>query len=227
MFIAEGGLEKLSRREYWQVKYKEQTETFDWFVSDDAIPGLACHCLFNVAAKKDFSKTPDAMHARIEPVNVLDLGCGQSVLPLRFYEWTPFPVGVHCLDYVEEAVDFQLQTLKATWPGHRQSYVSGVCASVCSLPYKSNLFHVVTDKGTMDALLKDPVSGSTKAKEMLSEVERVLRKDGLFMQITDEDPDSRMYFLETHSPSTCQWRFSILTDSNQCDREIFAYTFCK
>ena len=202
-------------------------ETFDWFLSEEVISSLACHCLLNIGSKENFSEISHSMHKRVQPVNVLDLGCGNSMLPLCFYEWTPFPVAVHCLDYVKDAVDFQLRTLRETWPGHRSSYSSGVCASVCSLPYKSDLFHLVTDKGTMDALLRDPVNGISNAKLMLTEVERVLHKGGSFLQVTDEDPDSRMYFLETNSPPSCRWRFSILTDRDQSSREYFVYSFSK
>lgn len=218
---------ELSKREYWQTKYQDSTETFDWFLSEDIISGLACHCILNIASRRNFSETSDSMHKRVQPVNILDLGCGNSVLPQCFYEWRPFPVAVHCLDYVKGAVDFQLRTLREMRPGHRHSYASGVCASVCSLPYKSGTFHLITDKGTMDALLKDPVNGTTNAALMLTEVERVLHNGGSFMQITDEDPDSRMYFLETTSPPSCQWRFSILVDSGLSDRECFVYSFSK
>ncbi|KAL8617590.1 hypothetical protein ACOMHN_033136 [Nucella lapillus] len=220
-------LKKLSERRYWANKYQDLDSPFDWFLSEEVVSSFVCHTLLNVASKRNFHEKSKRMFNRVQPVNVLDLGCGKSSLPLYFYEWTPFPVAIHCLDYVHEAVDFQLKNLRAAPAGHPGSYVCGVCASVCHLPYQSDHFHLVTDKGTMDAVLKDPANGSDRARAMLKEVERVLKSGGSFMQVTDEDPDSRMYFLERHSPANCNWGFSILIDHSTNSKECFVYSFCK
>lgn len=162
-------------------------------------------------------------------VNVLDLGCGKSLLPKCMYGWKQFPVAVFCLDYVQEALNFQLDTVKTAPPGHSGNHVYGLCASVCQLPFKSGSFSLITDKGTMDALLKNFKDGASRAKEMLSEVQRVLQDGGIFMQITDEDPDSRLYFLETNSQQSKsgQWTFSVLIDDANKKQECFLYMFQK
>jgi ubiquinone/menaquinone biosynthesis C-methylase UbiE len=98
---------------------------------------------------------------------------------------------------------------------------------VCSLPYKDNLFHLLVDKGTMDALIKNPKHGRGDASSMLHEAERVLQSGGMFLQVTDEDPDSRLLFLEKHSPKSCSWNVSVLADVGPTDRDCFVYTFFK
>lgn len=60
----------------------------------------------------------------------------------------------------------------------------------------------------MDAVLKDKLHGQEKARHMFAEVMRVLSLSGggRFIQVTDEDPDSRLQFLEncSNSITSCQ-----------------------
>ncbi|KAK7480359.1 hypothetical protein BaRGS_00028406 [Batillaria attramentaria] len=224
--------EHLSSRVYWKQKYKgSQEDAFDWFLSHSVLSGLVDHALSNVShtpsAGSHSLSTPEVTETK--PVNVLDLGCGKSLMPKCLYEWKHFPLTVYCLDYIQDAVEFQLGTLQTASPGHTDSNVYGVCASVCQLPFHSRSFKLVTDKGTMDALLKNSTTGVTQAREMLCEVHRVLQDGGVFMQITDEDPDSRLYVLETNSPSSPsgQWTFSVLPEDEDRKQECFVYMFHK
>ena len=150
-----------------------------------------------------------------------------SVVPTKFFEWTPFPVEVHCLDFSAAAISFQLNVVGKVSPGHRNSNIFGVCADVTNIPYKNDTFHLITDKGTMDSLMKDREKGVQNSQEMLSEIERTLCKGGTFLQVTDEDPDSRMLYLETNGSKTINWQFSILADTEQDNKEIFIYSFTK
>lgn len=55
----------------------------------------------------------------------------------------------------------------------------------------------------MDALLKDRSDGHLKAESMMSEVIRVMTPGGRFLQISDEDPDTRLLFLEELARKCC------------------------
>lgn len=159
--------------------------------------------------------------------HVLDLGCGRSQLPLNLYLWKHFPLAVICLDYVQEAVDYQLHSLQTVTPGCQNSFMYGACADACQLPFRNDCFDLVMDKGTMDALLKNTQEGALSAKQMLFEAYRVLNKGGGFVQLTDEDPDSRLPFLESISPDLCQWNFFVLTGHWDDSQENFLYYFTK
>lgn len=79
----------------------------------------------------------------------------------------------------------------------------------------------------MDALLKDTTNGQFKCEVMMSEVMRILSNCGRYMQISDEDPDSRLLCLEEISHkaftssqkpnSTCRPSHGI---SNKLDNKI-------
>uniref|UniRef100_A0A0B7A262 Methyltransferase domain-containing protein n=1 Tax=Arion vulgaris TaxID=1028688 RepID=A0A0B7A262_9EUPU len=131
-----------------------------------------------------------------KPLSYLDLGCGTSSLAGNILTNSPTPVLLVLLDFVSEALHYQKQYISTCTALIPESSCQLVCADVMFLPFGDGCFNIAVDKGTMDALLKDKVNGHSKAQVMMSEVRRVLAPGGRFLQISDEDPDTRLLFLE-------------------------------
>ena len=210
---------KLSKYSYWKQRYalKHQNQIpFDWFVDANNIREQLTTELMNL---KDKSQSH---------INVLDIGCGTSSLPSYVYRETQAPISLTCADFISDALRIQKNWLSDTSPGHSNSVVSFVTCNACSVPFLNSMFHIVIDKGMMDSLLKDRISGDSKATAMLKEVYRILIFGGKYLQITDEDPDIRLELLETLSkelPREISWSFVII-DSDSC-KEYFMFQFTK
>ncbi|XP_046555920.1 citrate synthase-lysine N-methyltransferase CSKMT, mitochondrial-like [Haliotis rubra] len=127
----------------------------------------------------------------------MDAGCGNSDVPSFLYtHCTEVPIELHLVDYVSEALHIQNNWLRESQQGHPATSVQCVQCDLTRLPYMPGTFHLVLDKGTTDALLKDPVAGVQRSHKLVSGVVDVLQPGGVFAQLTDEDPDSRLGLLE-------------------------------
>ena len=71
--------------------------------------------------------------------------------------------------------------------------------------FRRKLFDVVLDKGTTDSVLKmeDEDKSLVLCQGILSESLRLLSSSGVYLQITDEDPDLRMSLLQDLLPTGC------------------------
>jgi hypothetical protein len=58
------------------------------------------------------------------------------------------------------------------------------------LTYQSNTFHIVFDKGTIDAMMCSDEKGHENAREICSECMRVVKCDGCFLVISHMAPSS-------------------------------------
>lgn len=106
-----------------------------------------------------------------------------------------------------------------------------VCMDMYDLQYDEGTFDVVIDKATMDAVMtmnKDPWNPSEetkeKAKKVLDNVVRVLKKDGLFIQISFEQPHFRKKFLMTEELEKI-WTYKL--EKIQKGFEYFMYILTK
>ncbi|GFO30237.1 methyltransferase-like protein 12, mitochondrial [Plakobranchus ocellatus] len=177
--------EKLSQLSYWKERYKDKhSKVFEWFLE----PGEIVETLLD-----------RIQVSRWQPLHYLDLGCGLSDLSLHLLTQRQQSVSAVLVDFVPEALHYQCMKFKDYMDQGRvplKSMQHLVCADVKCLPLKDDVFHVVLDKGTMDALIKDKVHGHINSMLMMSEILRVLTPCGRYLQISDEDPDSRLPFLE-------------------------------
>lgn len=65
-------------------------------------------------------------------------------------------------------------------------------ADVLNLNFPEGSFDAIVDKGTLDALLCSSVED---AREMVTEMHRVLSKGGAYVQVSAEDPEARLDLL--------------------------------
>ncbi|XP_067680298.1 citrate synthase-lysine N-methyltransferase CSKMT, mitochondrial-like [Haliotis asinina] len=195
--------EKLSKWLYWSSRYKlpsHRESSFDWFLSGKTLyPALQPHIT-----------RLSCTHTNLK---VMDAGCGNSDVPSFLYtHCTEVPIELHLVDYVSEVLHIQRSWLKESLQGHPATSVQYVQCDLTRLPYRPGTFHLVLDKGTTDALLKDPVEGVQRSHKLVSSMVDLLQTGGVFAQVTDEDPDSRLGLLEEAVKGTgTMFTFSELT----------------
>lgn len=179
---------KLSKREYWRKRYNwDKQVKMDWLVDADKV-------------SENLGPRIQQLRKKIGEVclNILDLGCGTSDVPSVLLRRCKTPVIIYCVDYSEGALQWQKGLLEDLDQKHGNllSNYRLVVADVCQLPFNNNFFHVVIDKGTTDSLLKSK-DGHQMAISCMKEIYRVLHPLGNLWQITDEDPDIRLFFLQS------------------------------
>ncbi|XP_063801114.1 citrate synthase-lysine N-methyltransferase CSKMT, mitochondrial isoform X2 [Pseudophryne corroboree] len=131
------------------------------------------------------------------PLHVLDVGCGTSDVGVGLFQDSHIPLLITCIDRSTPAILAMRNSLmerEPLTPKHSESrleYVEGDVTDLHAFP--SGSVSLVLDKGTSDALLR---SGKEQARRLLQEALRVLQEGGKLIQLTDEDPDARLPFLE-------------------------------
>ncbi|CAM9242961.1 unnamed protein product [Discosporangium mesarthrocarpum] len=118
---------------------------------------------------------------------LLHVGCGTSDVGPKLAAEPDLGLQVTDIDDSASAVRIMCRRHRQT-KGYRCSR-----ANALNLPFPQGKFDAVVDKGTFDALL---CRSHKDAQNMAVEVHRVLRKGGIFLQITNEDPDLRLDLLK-------------------------------
>ncbi|XP_029469424.1 citrate synthase-lysine N-methyltransferase CSKMT, mitochondrial [Rhinatrema bivittatum] len=182
--------QRLHCRSTWDHFYKEKTADgfchFDWFFGYKHVSGFLLSFSGGARAK--------------EPWWVLDVGCGTSDLGPGLYRDSLDPINMFCLDFSRVAIDcMQGQIMDGPPPRNPLSQLHFMEADATDLcAFNAQTFHLVLDKGTCDSLLRGP-AGFKNTHRMLAECMRVLRPGGTLLQLSDEDPDARLLFLEQAS----------------------------
>jgi SAM-dependent methyltransferase len=148
---------------YWEERYELFRFTFDWYHNWDELQPVIGHFFCGA----EF---------------VLHLGCGTS------------PLGADVAPFFRSVVNIDISTvaIRRMAAAHAsRSNVSWLVMDCTQLAFRSSLFDVVFDKGTLDALFCG-ADGLRKAGLTLSEVHRVLRPGGLFFEITYGAPEYRL-----------------------------------
>ncbi|XP_024985914.1 EEF1A lysine methyltransferase 4 [Cynara cardunculus var. scolymus] len=162
---------------YWDKRYaKESTATFDWYQKYESLAPLL-----------HLYVPPTTTHRR-----VLIVGCGNSV----------FSEGMSKDGYTDIVnIDVSSVVIDAMQKKYSGSpHLKYIHMDVRDMKaFESGSFDAVIDKGTLDSLLCGHNS-KTNAAKMLEEVERVLKKEGVYILITYGIPAYRLRLLrESHS----------------------------
>lgn len=167
-------------------------KNFEWFFGFDAVQDIIL----------PFLKRPTDSNA---PVQVLDMGCGTSALGPSIYRHTPWPVAVTCVDISPVAVELMQEHTKTTpiEPQSQQSSLAFLELDCTKLKehFRPQSLDLIVDKGTTDALLRSR-DGGAKAGQILRQCMGVLRSTGSLIQLSDEDPDARILWLEKETVGT-------------------------
>ncbi|XP_067435152.1 citrate synthase-lysine N-methyltransferase CSKMT, mitochondrial [Thunnus thynnus] len=188
-------IENMDKKATWDRFYTESSsktstfKNFEWFFGFDSVRDFIMPLL---QAKSH----PDAL------LQVLDMGCGTSAMGPCIYRHSSLPVRVTCADISPIAVRLMQEHVraKAIHPHNCSSQLEFVELDCTQLHkhYGSSSLDLIVDKGTTDALLRSK-EGKGKAGLVLKQCLKVLRSSGSLLQFSDEDPDSRLLWLETEA----------------------------
>eukprot|EP01112_Ceratiomyxa_fruticulosa_P022295 TRINITY_DN8116_c0_g1_i1.p1 TRINITY_DN8116_c0_g1~~TRINITY_DN8116_c0_g1_i1.p1 ORF type:complete len:286 (-),score=50.69 TRINITY_DN8116_c0_g1_i1:103-960(-) len=112
---------------------------------------------------------------------ILDVGCGNSMLPLEMYN-----------DGYKNILNIDISEVLIKQMAAAYPMLKFEEMDVTSLAYPDSSFDAVIDKGTLDALL---CGGRSKAEKMLSEISRVLKPGKAFLVVTYGPPMIRLLHL--------------------------------
>lgn len=190
---------KFRKREYWETRF-EKEETYEWLVSiHQIIPLLRRRLpgLFSTTAVR----------------KVLVVGCGNSDASFELWRacseakekqdelTTSNNLSVTSMDYSVTVIEnMRTKYPELTWIVQDMTDMKDV------LP---NSFDYVLDKAAMDALVVDegdPWNPNSFTKDrvarMMTEINRILKPGGTFIQVSFQQPHFRKAYLQTGSVNT-------------------------
>lgn len=174
----EGILERLVRAlvdeaygetEYWEERYRAEDGEYEWFLS------------WNEAATNLNRYVSGAKAA-------LNLGCGNSPMAQEMLE-----SGVESVLSIDVSPTV-IEKMKKKYEGNEK--LSWAVMDCTELECPSDEYDLVVDKGTLDALYCSDHAQDVVAKT-LSEIRRVLKPGGMFIDISFGAPASRAQLTQT------------------------------
>jgi len=172
---------------YWDERYTQQkATTFDWLESWDDIKEIAEKHAIDGIYSKDGAVSSNAENTKTA-LKVLNLGCGNSILCEDMYDegyqqiWN-MDISSVCIQQMGDRNKKQRPEMK--WE----------VMDVRELKYPSEMFDLVVDKSTIDALLCGNFAYLNVAI-MLKECQRVLKTGGYYMAISYGVPENRDFHL--------------------------------
>jgi len=135
------------------------------------------------------------------PKTFLEIGCGDVPLGaelcidlLKLQEIAKADaklavVKIVCFDYSKMCIDLLLRQQEeeqkdTSEHAPKQLRVDYKVHDARDLPYKDSEFHVIVDKGTLDAMLSDKVEGKRNCIKIVSEAARILAVDGYILIVS-------------------------------------------
>ena len=210
-FYTDNRLSHLAEESYWNAHHRNNTSKFDWLLSPKELDEHIHHFF--------------PQHS----FTFMDLGCGTSECPLYLIRrWSPI-MNLILVDFSAHALHningmFKDEIDKDLLPKSALANVSLVQCSGQKQPFKSNSIEIIFEKGTTDSILKAK-DGEQKAIKMVQESYRVLKPDGYYLQVTDEDPELRLSFLqEALGKSSSRLSFKMLSSGAY---EYYLYSVLK
>ena len=185
--------------EYWDARYQNEQEPFDWYQSWDQLQPVFAP-LFNGSE------------------TVLNIGCGNSTMSYEMSK-TTFKKVVS-IDISSTVI----QQMKERYAGNDALEWRVMDCSKMTFP--DDTFDAVFDKGTIDSLLcgSDPVD---TVHFTLFEVERVLKSSGVFVLISFGDPASRVKILKDWKLPWHLHKTMVLDDPGSQGSYHYVYIFQK
>ncbi|KAL3916525.1 MAG: hypothetical protein SGILL_005139, partial [Bacillariaceae sp.] len=167
------------------------------------------------------------------PVSVVEIGCGDvplgrdliaSILEMERHvneDACNILEKVVCLDYSQNVIDAMKEAQrveKVSKTKANRSFIPLIyeVADARELPYKDESFHLLLEKGTLDAMLSDcEGKGSENSRKIVAECARVLKKEGCMVVISH---------LNAHVPTGMQWLNDVIMPGLQAGAGGFAWS---
>lgn len=178
---------------YWDARHAATGDVpFDWYMGYDRLASI--------------------LHQRLPPARdgaeILDVGFGTSEIPACLHAdgWT----NVTGIDTSVAAVSRARSARRHAG----RSELQFLQMDVCKMTFPEPCFHAVIDKALLDTLVCGG-HGFPRARDMLSEVYRVLRPGGVYFLITHAGAATRLPYL-TMDPKK-PWRIEVARlEKSQC-----------
>eukprot|EP00760_Papus_ankaliazontas_P038943 PhM_4_TR9429/c0_g1_i2/m.63304 len=185
---------------YWEAFYQDRGEdsVTDWFIDAPAAVAVLRERVPAALWQQDHH------HHR-----VLEVGCGTSELPELLLDG--FDAGTHltAVDLSETAIRFQQvkfdrnEKKRKKWGGKERKQLDFAVADACAMTmYEDDLFDLVVEKGTLDALLSSD-SCHVNAERYVAEMGRVLKPGGAFAMLSLNGIDTLVATF--WGDATCDW----------------------
>ena len=155
---------------YWDDRYNLKNTTFDWLESWSEIKDIT-----ETNAVKGIEGTDEDKKKQRANVSVLNLGCGNSILPEDMYDdgylrIDNMDISSVCIEQMKERNELRPHM---TWK----------TMDARELKYPDETFDLIIDKSTIDALLCGNFAYINVAI-MLKECQRVLKTGGYYMAVS-------------------------------------------
>jgi SAM-dependent methyltransferase len=164
---------EFATREYWESRYENETQPFEWF--------------------KDFQALRHLFSTYSNDSKIIQLGCGNSLLSADLFNHG-FK-NITNVDYSQNVID----QMSAQYP--LMHWACADIFKLDQF-FSEQEFDLAIDKGTLDALLTVPHDPWNPPEELLSQIHsyvqqvlRVLKPGGCLMHITFAQPHFRKRFL--------------------------------
>lgn len=159
------------KRSYWDERYRTDDGCLDWYVEYDGVRHLMEPLLLSLCSELYGAK-------------LLTVGCGNSTLGRDLVA-----AGFHASNVVNtDYSSVVIEKMTARYPD-----LTFQVMDVTRMSYDPSSFDAVIDKGTLDAVIQ----ARQDVGEMMKEVVRVLKPNGLFIQITHAIPEAREHLFQT------------------------------
>ncbi|MCQ2820291.1 MAG: class I SAM-dependent methyltransferase [archaeon] len=172
--------EKYSAQRYWETRYMEYSNTFEWLESYDTLsPYLT----------KLFSDIASQIQLDVSSLNVMNIGCGTSELPEKLY--TDLGIrNILNIDFSQTVIN-AMQRKYLSCPEILWECANAFDENYFSDPNKKDLFDVIIDKFTGDtfSLMEE---SEPKILSYYSNVYSCLKNGGVFLMITNDNEKGNM-----------------------------------
>ena len=155
------------RQEYWEERYMNKKEGFDWYQGWDGIKDIITQ----------FISTEFA---------VLHAGCGSSKIPFEMQN-EGYKNITNC--------DFSRILIEDMLASQGENNMQWHIKDVKTMDYPNGSFNAVIEKGLLDSILCGDRS-RIMAQRMLNQVHRVLTQGGIYISITHAKPDDRIRYFD-------------------------------
>jgi len=142
------------------------------------------------------------------PIEILEVGCGDVPLGMdvvsgilehgKYKGISPSSIlkRVVCIDYSKSVIDALRSTQKVDTNPPPLISLDFDCEDARKLPYETGRFHLVLEKGTMDAMLSEPTVGADNCRAIVAEMARLVSVKGVVMIISH---------LNAHTEEGMEW----------------------
>ena len=187
---------------YWEERYKKEDSSYDWFLEwNDIYPFVSSYLSYPIH-------------------NCLNIGAGNSTMSSDMLSLSKDIQSVMSIDIS----DIVIKQMKEKYKDEKRLLWETMdCTKLC---FPNDSFDFVVDKGTIDALYccKD---FKEKIEQTVKEIQRVLKKQSVYICISYGNEEVRKDFIEISKKSLILTKIIPITHKEERKGLHYAYVFTK